>query len=130
MIDLIPILTGPTKKKLANVEYKRQGSGSSSISTISSSAIRDIVDHLKLERHRESTRKNYYSIWKIFSQFFLKLDCRPDTWEDRIILFVGYLIINNKKSNTIRSYVSAIKSILIDEGHEITEDKVLLAALT
>ena len=90
----------------------------------------DIVDKMKLQRHRESTCDNYYRVWKIFSEFFIKLDSRPDTWEDRIILFVGYLIINNKKSSTIKSYVSAIKSVLIDDNKEVSEDRVLLEALT
>ena len=104
--------------------------GTSSVSTISSAAIQDVIKSMKLKRHRDSTKKNYYAIWKIFSKFFLRLDNKPIEWEDRIILFVGYLIIKKKKSSTIRSYVSTIKSVLIDEGKQVSEDKVLLAALT
>ena len=81
-----------------------------SSSTISTTAIQGIVDRLKLQGKRSSTRKNYYVIWHLFNQFYIHLDHKPRSWEDRIILFAGYLIENEKKSSTVRSYVSAIKA--------------------
>ena len=71
----------------------------------------------------------YYTVWKLFSQFYLKLDIKPTLWEDRLTLFVGYLISKDRKSGTIRSYISAIKSILRDDGHKISEDRYLLTSL-
>ena len=113
------------------MEYNRADQKcESSSSSISTAAIQAIVEDLKLLRHRNSTRENYYRIWKIFNEFFIRLDCRPRTWEDRIILFAGYLIINRKKSSTINCYISAIKSVLLDIGIEVSEDRVLLASLT
>ena len=50
-------------------------------------------------------------------------------WTERLNLFVGYLVNNNKKSSTVKSYISAIKAVLFDGGVEIKEDSVLLAAL-
>ena len=47
-----------------------------------------------------------------------------------MILFIGHLISEGKKSTTIRSYVSAIKAILQVEGFKIQEDTYLLNALT
>ena len=44
--------------------------------------------------------------------------------------FVGYLVQNNKKASTIRSYISAIRSVLQDIKVTLKEDKVLLASLT
>ena len=67
---------------------------------------------------------------KKFNQFFIKLDRKPTTWEDRIILFAGYLIDEKKKSTTVRSYVSAIKYILAEDGVFINENKFLLTSLT
>ena len=59
--------------------------------------IENIVDQLKHQRNRLSTRKNYYCVWKQFNQFFIRLDKKPDNWEERLILFVGYLVHQNKK---------------------------------
>ena len=88
-----------------------------------------IVNKLRSEQHRESTRKNYYSIWRTFNQFFLQLDYKPTNWEDRLVLFVGYLIQTKHKAGTIRSYVSVIKAVLMEVNVKINEDKYLLNAL-
>ena len=50
---------------------------SSSSSKISMSDIQSIVEQLKLQRHRQSTKDNYYGIWKTFNQFFIRLDIKP-----------------------------------------------------
>ena len=88
------------------------------------------MDRLKTQSRRRSTRKNYHGIWKSFNQFYLKLDERPDSWEERLTLFVGYLIHKEVKSNTIKCYISAIKAVLQYEGIKLNEDKVLLSTLT
>ena len=106
------------------------GSLESSSSSISTAALQQIVDKLKNQRNRQSTDKVYYQIWKQFNEFFIKLDIKPRTWEERIVLFVGYLIENNRKSTTIRSYISAIKSVLQKDGVELNQDQFLLTSLT
>ena len=58
--------------------------------------------------------------------FFIQLDRKPDNWEDRLTLFVGYLIENKRKC----SYISAIKAVLKQDGIELCEDKYLLSSLT
>ena len=73
---------------------------------------------------------NYYSVWKSFNKFFVRLDVRPEQWEDRLTLFVGYLIQTKKKSTTIKSYISAIRAVLSDIGVELNENKNLLSSLT
>ena len=52
------------------------------------------------------------------------------SWEDRITLFVGYLIQEGKQSSTVKSYVSAIKTVFRDDGFKIQEDKYLISSLT
>ena len=74
-------------------------------------------------------RNNYYCVWKCFNKFFLKLDSKPDEWEDRLTLFVGYLVESRHKSSTIRSYISTIKAILYDAGVQLSEDRYLLSSL-
>ena len=72
---------------------------------------------------------NYCGIWKNFNQFYLKLDVKPDNWEDRLTLYIGYLISKNRKSTTIKSYISAIKAILLEVDVELSENCILLASL-
>ena len=52
------------------------------------------------------------------------------TWEERITLFAGYLIGHNRRSTTVRSYISAIKAMLYQIGIEVQEDMCLLNSLT
>ena len=58
------------------------------------------------------------------------MDCKPKTWEERLVLFVGYLIENKKKSSTIKSYISAIKAVLKEDGEDLNENSFLLTSLT
>ena len=97
---------------------------------ISTSAIHSIADKLKTETIRNTTRRSYYSAWRTFNEFFVRLDSKPDNWEDRIILFVGYLIELKRKSTTILSYISAIKKVLRDDGVILSEDRFLINSLT
>ena len=68
------------------------------------------------------TQQNYYGIWKNFNRFFLRLDVKPNAWEERLKLYVGYLVGCNKQSMTIKSYISAIKAVLYGVGIELNED--------
>ena len=101
----------------------------SSSTVISASEIQSLVDKLRNQGNRSSTRQNYYGIWRNFNEFFIKLDHKPASWEERLTLFVGHLINNSIKSNTIKCYISAIKSVLREDGVELNEDRSLLSAL-
>ena len=105
-------------------------SGSSCSSRISTLAIEQIIERLKNEKHRESTRKIYRSVWKNFNEFFVRLDRKPSNWEDRIVLYVGYLVHSKRKSTMIRSYISAIHAVLLNYGVKLSEDLNLLSSLT
>ena len=102
----------------------------STSSTISTAAIQSIVDKLRLEKNKKTTRSMYYGVWKNFNKFIIRLDNKPKTWEDRIILYTGYLVDSNLKSTTIRSYLSGIRSVLADDGVILNEDRCLLNSLT
>ena len=102
----------------------------SSSSSISMVAIQDVIERLKRNRFRSATRDAYYGIWKNFNKFFIKLDIKPPSWEDRIALYAGFLIDHDKKSTTVKSYVSAIKAVLRDDGIIVNEDRYLLTSLT
>ena len=102
----------------------------SNSTTISTESINRYVEQLKHQRCRDSTKKNYYNIWKIFNKFNVKLDVKPDTWEERLVLFMGFLIENKCRSSTINSYISGIKAILLQNNIKISEDRFLLSSLT
>ena len=121
-------ISGQRTKQQAKMKLTASSSGDSS--TISTREMQLIVDKLKGERNRSSTKANYYGIWKKFNEFFIRLDEKPSTWEERLVLFVGYLVNENRKSSTIRSYISAIKSVLKDDGEELCENIYLLKSLT
>ena len=89
-----------------------------------------IIERLKSQRHRDSTRKQYYQIWKQFASFFQRLDFKPDRWEERITLFVAYLVEMKKQSSTVKTYISAVRSVLKTEGFKLNEDMFLINALT
>ena len=113
---------------------KKSSKGSSSTgsttSTISTLGMQQIVERLKSQQHRDTTRKNYSGIWKLFNSFYLRLDIKPKNWEDRILLFTAYLVETKKQLSTVRSYISAIKAILQEDGRELDTDKFLLSSLT
>ena len=88
-----------------------------------------IMEKLKYQHHRSSTQTKYYGVWKNFNQFHIHLDRKPGTWEERLYLYVMYLVNNNKKSGTVASYISAIKAVLLNDGVELNENRLLLAAL-
>ena len=92
--------------------------------------MQQIVNNLKTQGVKNSTMRCYYSAWKSFNHFFIRLDTKPETWEERLILFIGYLIQENKQSQTIRSYVSAIKKVLRDDDIILNENKLLITSLT
>ena len=88
-----------------------------------------ILDKLKSVKHRQSTKNNYLSVWRKFNQFIIKLDKRPKYWEDSASLFGAALVHEGFQSSTLRSYMSAIKGILIDDGYPWDDNKLLLGTL-
>ena len=108
----------------------RSSSKSSTSSTISTIAIERIVEQLRLKRCRTSTRQTYYRFWRLFNQFFIRLDKKPNNWEDRLVLFTGFLIENKLQSSSIKSYLSTIRCVLTEHRIEVNEDRFLINSLT
>ena len=72
---------------------------------------------------------NYLSIWRHFNKFIIRLDKKSQWWEDRVALFCGYLISKGLPSSTIKSYISAIKSVLRDDGYTWDQNRSILFSL-
>ena len=110
------------------MEYKDYES-STSTSRISTKAMQHILERLKLQNKRKSTEMNYFRIWRKFNNFFIKLDMKPASWEDRLTLYITYLVKRGLQSSTVKSYISAIKAVLRDDGYEIDNGKLMLGSL-
>ena len=78
------------------------------------------------QQHRDSTAKTYLSIWRQFNKFVIDLDVKPDLWEDRTTLFIGYLVDRGMQSALVKSYVSAIKKTLLMDGYDWDDNLVLV----
>ena len=126
MISVV-LFTGEPANKLS--EYLNCVSASDS-SKISTNAMSNILEQLKVKCRRNSTKANYYSIWKLFNKFIMKLHIIPNKWENRAFLFLASLVQDGKKSATIQSYFSAIKSVLTYENYKLSYDVIQLKAVT
>ena len=108
----------------------KMSSSSSGLSRISTARMLQVVESLKCKKNCSSTRVNYQSIWRQFNHFLVRLDRLPPTWEDRAVLFCAHLVEIGKQSATVKSYLSAIKSVLSDDDYEWCDRNVLLTTLT
>ena len=60
----------------------------------------------------------------------IKLDYKDNlSWEDKTALFGAYLVDGGVQSTTLKSYFSAIKFILKQDGYEWNDKKALLSSL-
>ena len=89
-----------------------------------------LIEKLKGQQNRKSTAKTYLCIWRQFNNFIIRLDEKPKLWEDRVSLFIAKMIEDGKQSSSVKSYVSAIKRTLVDDGYPWDDKKVLLNCLT
>ena len=103
---------------------------SSGSSRISAKYMMQVVDRLKYNENRKSTTENYHGIWRNFNQFIIRLDHRPEKWEDRILLYCAYLVEGGRKSSTIKSYISAIKWVLKIDGYSVNNDNMIMTSIT
>ena len=79
---------------------------------------------------KHSTNQTYRQVWKLFNNFLVKLDEKLRLWEQRTVLFCGYLINKGRKSTTIKSYISATKFTLKAINYKWDDSKVLVDSLT
>ena len=109
---------------------KRKTSDTKSMSSrLSCNELEVILEHLKYSQNRESTRKNYLTVWRKFNAFLIRLDKRPKFWEDRASLFGTHLVNEGFQSSTLKSYIFAIKHVVKNDGYNWDDSKVLLYTL-
>ena len=57
---------------------------------------KEVLERLKYQKNRPTTRYNYHGVWKNFNKFVIRLDHKPNTWEEKLSLYCGYLVFNKK----------------------------------
>ena len=112
------------KKKLSS-----SGSGSTT-SRVSTRRMQLLVESLLSQQTRKSTIQTYCRIWHKFNQFLLSLDVLPKTWEQCTTLYIAFLIDEGKQSSSVKTYVSAIKKLVMLDGYKWRDEEVLLTSLT
>ena len=105
-------------------------SKSSQSSKISVEYMTNVLERLSNKQTRDSTTSNYLSIWRHLNKFIISLDYRENlTWEQKTALFGAYLVEGGIQSSTLKSYFSAIKHILKQDGYQWNDNKLLLNSL-
>ena len=99
----------------------------SSMSKIYVGDMEQILEYLKANHTRDSTKRNYTCIWRQFNEFLIKLHPKPKYWEDRINLYFAYS--TGVKSTNLQSYLSALKNILKTDGYPWDDNKMLLSTI-
>ena len=90
----------------------------------------DIMENIKRQQHCGATNVNYQGIWRNFNKFLIRLDSMPRHWEDRVAIYTTYLIKNGCQSATVKSYISAIKSVLLNDNYQWDDKRAQLTSLT
>ena len=112
------------------IAKKRSTCSSSTSSRISTSHLNLVLDSLKGKQNRSTTINMYHKIWRQFNAFLIKLNRKPEAWEDRVALYCSFLVEQGAQSSTLCSYISAIKSVLRTDGYQWDDGKVLLSTIT
>ena len=111
--------------------WKRDSTSTFTSSVLSLDYMWRVIDKLKnTGGNRLSTRKNYHLVWTNFNKFLVRLDSRPPDWEDRVTLYVAFLVDQGRQSSTVKSYVSAIKHVLEMDRYEWNQSRLLLQTIT
>ena len=110
----------PTQRKSLGSPHK----------TISTECIQLLIEKYKSCNNRPSMAANYLSVWRQFIRFLAHLDVNPKLWEDRPMLFGAALIDTSIQLSTLKSYISAIKGLLVDDSYPWDDNKMLLRTLS
>ena len=99
-------------------------------SRLSAKYIQGVLQELCTKTTRATTAKVYHRVWTNFNKFLIKLDSRPNLWENRAALFCAHLVESGRQSATVKSYVSVIKKILTNDGYHWDDKIILMQSIT
>ena len=130
-IDMYSNASGKIGQRTTCRTSDAMSSKSSQSSKISLEYETNVLERLKSKQTRDTTAKNYLSIWRHLNKFIINLDTRSHhlSWEEKTALFGAYLVDGGIQSSTLKSYFSAIKHVLKQDEYPWNENKVLLSSL-
>lgn len=64
----------------------------------------------------------YLVAWRAINNFYCRLDNKPKPWEQRMSLFIAYMIKKRFEKATIQTYISGIKYVLRNILHIDVDD--------
>lgn len=76
-----------------------------------------------------ASKDSYHGIFRNFIDFLNIFNTVPERWEDKIVLYTTFLADNIYEEATIRSYLSAIRHELKQDGVILHEDRCKLEAI-
>lgn len=91
--------------------------------------VRVVVERNKQGRVAPPTKDSYHGIFENFLDFLGLFRSLPERWEEKMVLYATFLADNIYGEQTIRGYMSAIRHELLQDGHELDEDKFLLESI-
>lgn len=95
---------------------------SSNDSLISAEYFEKVLEELELRAVEDSTLEVYMVAWRAINSFYCKLDNKPKPWEQRMSLFIAYMMKKRFEKATIQTYISGIKYVLRNILHVDVDD--------
>lgn len=75
------------------------------------------------------SKRAYHAIFDNFLDFLDLFNTLTDRWEEKMVLYATFLADNIYGEDTIRSYMSAIRYQLQQDGVHLNEDRILLESI-
>lgn len=95
---------------------------SSNDSLISTEYFQKVLEELELKAVEDSTMEVYMVAWRAMNEFYCRLDNKPKPWEQRMSLFIAFMIKKRYEKATIQTYISGIKYVLRNILHVDVDD--------
>lgn len=81
-----------------------------------------VLDQLATKAVEDSTMEVYMAAWHAMNKFYCRLDRKPKPWDQRMSLFIAFMIKKRFEKATIQTYISGIKYILRNILHVDVDD--------
>lgn len=88
-----------------------------------------VVEGMKNGDLRDSSKVMYHSIWQNFLQFLQGFKNLPAKWEDKMVMYAAHLGNIGEFSQTVSSYMSAIRYKLRKDGVHIPDRNFEIASI-
>lgn len=95
---------------------------SSNDSLISAEYFKMVLDELEVKAVEDSTMKVYMVAWHAINNFYCRLDNKPKPWQQRMALFIAFMIKKRFEKSTIKTYIAGIKYVLRNILHIDVDD--------